>query len=236
MRTIILIRRGLVLAIVVAVMLALLVAGQQGASRAYALTYSGPMIIDCVGIDGLATTLDLDRDNTGIGEESARIEVHDGAGTLLLLFVNQLPLGTYTLGSSLYATAPAFNPITFRFYSEAGNGLSEVLAYEQSGACPGLPTAAPALMVPNEGTILIGWSQMQHAYVAPGGDVARDSAGNEISLPADDDGNGFDTYTVTGVKVVDGRTWVSIFLGSGNWGWVPLDSVTPITDLPEPEE
>ncbi len=77
---------------------------------------------------------------------------------------------------------------------------------------------------------------MQPAYASPGGDTARDNAGNDIVVPADADGNGFDTYVVTGVKVVDGRTWVSIFLGSGNWGWVPLDRVTPITVLPEPVE
>jgi hypothetical protein len=33
---------------------------------------------------------------------------------------------------------------------------------------------------------------------------------------------------VADVEQVNGRYWVGIFLGSEDWGWVPLDEVTPI--------
>jgi hypothetical protein len=98
------------------------------------------------------------------------------------------------------------------------------------GEAPEVST--PLLSVPNEGMIMITYSLQQPAYGQPGGAVARDASGTPVVLPKDADGNGFDTYVVTGVQEVDGQTWVSIFLGSGDWGWVPLDEVLVINPIP----
>lgn len=87
--------------------------------------------------------------------------------------------------------------------------------------------ASPGISVPNKGLIQIATWQTCPAYMSPGGEAIPG-----MLLPADADGNGFDTYVVTGSQVVDGETWVSIFIGSANWVWVPLDAVTPMTAMP----
>ncbi len=103
-------------------------------------------------------------------------------------------------------------------------------------ASPPPPLApSPGLAVPNEGMIQIGASQQQAAYDAPGGEVAEDSAGNPIGLPADAEGSGFDTYVVTDIQVAGGNVWLGIFMGSSTWGWVPYDGVTPMTNLDVPD-
>lgn len=80
----------------------------------------------------------------------------------------------------------------------------------------------------NLGLISISSSQAQMVYQSAGGDPIMNGS-TELFLPADADGNGFDTYVVTGVSTsADGRTWLSIWLGSTNFGYVPLDSVTVI--------
>lgn len=94
--------------------------------------------------------------------------------------------------------------------------------------CPAPPPLnPPGIPVPNKGLIQIGTWQAQPAYMSPGGEIIPG-----IVLPNDADGNGFDTYVVTGASTVDGRKWYSVFLGSANWGWVPADMVTPLTALP----
>lgn len=97
---------------------------------------------------------------------------------------------------------------------------------------PPPPVVLPGLTVPNEGVIQISTAQAQPAYAEPGGEIVQD--GGEVWLPADYDGNGFDTYTVTSVVLVDGKVWVSFFLGSQTFVWVPLSGVTPLTLLPDP--
>lgn len=89
------------------------------------------------------------------------------------------------------------------------------------------PPAVPGIPVPNKGLIQIGTWQAQPAYGSAGGEAVPG-----IVLPADADGNGFDTYVVTGSAVVDGETWYSLFLGSATWVWVPATNVTPLTELP----
>lgn len=87
--------------------------------------------------------------------------------------------------------------------------------------------------VPNRGMIMITAEQAQPAYTAPGGEVAKASDGADIILPYDWDSNGFDTYVVTEATDVGGRVWLSIFLGSEDFGWVPEDTVTAMTSLPQ---
>lgn len=103
---------------------------------------------------------------------------------------------------------------------------------------PGGPTSTPGsggggggFHIPQQGLIQISTSQQQPAYTSPGQGIAQTADGAQIMLPFDADGGGSDTYVVTRVATVNGRAWVEIFLGSANFAWVPLDSVTPLTPL-----
>ena len=93
---------------------------------------------------------------------------------------------------------------------------------------PVVPPAAPAISVPNKGEVMITSENSQFGYGAPGGEPARNPDGSGLWLPHDYDGNGFDTYTVTGSTEVDGETWLSIFIGNDTWVWVPEASVITI--------
>ncbi len=46
--------------------------------------------------------------------------------------------------------------------------------------------------------------------------------GNALFLPADSDHNGYDTYRVMDLQTVDGVVWIGIYIGSDNWGWLPV--------------
>lgn len=105
---------------------------------------------------------------------------------------------------------------------------------------PGGPTPTPGgggggggggFHIPQQGLIQISTAQQQPAYTSPGQGIAQTASGVQIILPFDADSGGADTYVVTRVATVNGRAWVEIFLGSANFAWVPLDSVTPLTPL-----
>ena len=94
-----------------------------------------------------------------------------------------------------------------------------------SVSCTPAAVAVPAMNIPHITDILIySWEQVV-AYGSPGGEPARLSNGAVIVLPQDYDGNGFDTYVVTDSTVIDGETWVSIFLGNESFAWVQLSQV-----------
>jgi hypothetical protein len=83
------------------------------------------------------------------------------------------------------------------------------------------------------GQIMITAGQSQPGLSAPNGGTAKATNGEDVILPYDHDGNGFDTYDVIDSTTVDNRQWVALFLGdSDNPVWVPVDQVTPLTSLP----
>ena len=89
------------------------------------------------------------------------------------------------------------------------------------------PVAPPvtSMNVPHVTDILIySWEQVV-AYDSPAGSPARLLNGTIIVLPQDFNGDGYDTYVVTDSTVVDGETWVSIFLGNESFVWVQLSQV-----------
>lgn len=85
--------------------------------------------------------------------------------------------------------------------------------------------------VPNLGLVMITGEQFQPAYSKPNGAVARGSDGAEIWLPADADGNWYDTYVIAEVIEVDGEIWLGLFVGNVNWAYVRLADVTVIVPI-----
>lgn len=111
-------------------------------------------------------------------------------------------------------------------YVLAGPGTWENLTvFEYGGNCESIdlgdwtcPSVA-AVDYPNKGEILISVA----APVTPYG-----AAGNyplSLTLPADYDGNGFDTYIITGSTTVADETWYSIWVGGVDYVWVPASQV-----------
>jgi hypothetical protein len=86
---------------------------------------------------------------------------------------------------------------------------------------PPPPPAGEQLTPPHLGLIQISTNQAQPTYFSSQGYIARYSNGNEIWLPHDYDGNGYDTYVVTGCEVgVNDDVFVEIFLGSSEYTFV----------------
>lgn len=77
----------------------------------------------------------------------------------------------------------------------------------------------PAVNYPNHGEILIRSNAPVVPYAAPG------EYAQAFTLPADYDGNGFDTYVITGTATVGGATWYSIWVGGEDYLWVPASQV-----------
>lgn len=82
-------------------------------------------------------------------------------------------------------------------------------------------------VVPNLGLVQIDTGNVQPVYDAPGGNAIL-VGGAALLLPHDADGSGYDTYNVTGIFEVDEETWIGIFLGGMNFGYVRLADVTPL--------
>ena len=82
--------------------------------------------------------------------------------------------------------------------------------------------------VPNIGAFLISVNDPQPVYDSPNGENVKIN-GMGLWLPADADGNGFDTYVVTESRVVDGVQWLAFFLGSAEYGWIQAVNVVPIS-------
>ena len=110
----------------------------------YAATFTGTVTFTCTDFgDTTPGTITFDRDNSGSGSENYRVEVTDGAGTIIFSLSTSRPVSTVTsLGIGVYSTAPQFNPITMTFISEAGNSLPEQIVSVQQGSCAGLPSFA----------------------------------------------------------------------------------------------
>jgi rare lipoprotein A (peptidoglycan hydrolase) len=76
----------------------------------------------------------LDRDNTGTGQETFRVTITDGQGTILHLAGGTYPLGNYfqnggTYQNNQFSAVPLDNIRIYTWASVAGNGLPEQIAY-----------------------------------------------------------------------------------------------------------
>jgi len=188
-------------------------------STAYANTYQGTVQITCTDFTAAGTGADvLDRDNTGSNAEHVRIDVFDGKGTVLYSLEFTNGLGSYAAGlinTTLYTTAPAYNPISVVVTSFAGNGLPEVVTNIGSGNCDGLPTYGSCLPLTTFAVVGDMPFNTQADY-APG----QPAAGVVINAG---------TYWVLGQD--ESHHFYKILLAC-QYLWVPVDSMQPSFQAP----
>jgi hypothetical protein len=133
--------------LITVLVLSIVVLGVVPFGSVSALTLSGfDPVMDCNGITiPDSYTFTYDRNNTGTGNEAVHITVVDGNGRELYSEAGAFPVGSFFSAppgvSVPYAQAPTMNPIIMRVYSDAGNGLPEVVVFEKWGECEGLPYA-----------------------------------------------------------------------------------------------
>lgn len=158
------------------------------------------------------------------------------AGETYWFMVSAATMQSGSWRRNMVNTAPTnstFNFVEYSF-SVGGGAWSTSTGHDQFEiwASPPVvpPTAVEGLSVPQIGMIQIDQFQTQPAYDSPNGNIIQDQNG-VIHLPHDFDNSFADTYVVTATQTVDGRVWVSIFLGNENFGWVPLDQVTALSYL-----
>lgn len=113
---------------------------------ANASVYLGTAEIDCTSVDMMGSGAHtLNRNTSGTGQETIRIEVTDGSGTMLFSLSYSNTLQTYAggIGDFTYTVPPTTNPITVRVISPAGNGHPEQIDFFAQGECVGLPYLTP---------------------------------------------------------------------------------------------
>ena len=93
-------------------------------------------------------------------------------------------------------------------------------------ACPMAAMPAP-IGYPNTGEFSISTASPVMAYDSAGGSPVRVADGAALFLPNDADGNGFDTYVITGSSEINGVLWYGFFMGNyDQYLWVMADDVT----------
>ncbi|MEP7291547.1 MAG: hypothetical protein ABI835_07170 [Chloroflexota bacterium] len=185
-------------------------------STAFAHTYNGIVEISCTAFNASGTGSDvLDRDNTGTGQEQVRIDVVDGAGTLLYTLTFEASLSSYSGGlipPTNYTAAPQYNPISVIVTSLEGNGLPEVVEVLGTGNCAGLPTfGASAGCIAYSGAVMGDMPFSTQAFYAPG----KEASGVVIN-PG--------TYLVLGTD--ESGQFYQIILACETL-WVPVGSMQP---------
>lgn len=76
----------------------------------------------------------------------------------------------------------------------------------------------------NTGEVTINAGANVPALGTPGGQVVE-LGGNPLLLPADADGNGFDTYIITDTQTINGVIYYGLFVGAPDSVWVRADQV-----------
>ena len=132
-----------------------------------------------------------------------------------------LPINIYVDGGHM-GTAAALS----QWYMTGPGVFNNVTLVETTGDLESLNLGnfnCPSYSIPNLGLVQINASAPIQPYGIPGLEMQN------FVLPADSDGNGFDTYTVTDVEFYNGEYWLGLYLGSGDWVYVPYSAVIPLT-------
>ena len=144
--------------LVVGGILLLLAAGLAGTHTVGAIANNSGVLTpgcDSVQID---MTYDVDRDNTGTGQEYHAYVVTDGAGTVLVAheYHDPVPSHYHDQFTRVYTTTPKVNPIVAKHISYAGNGFPEQVLYTNGVTCGTLPWVVGADQVPIPSTAVVG--------------------------------------------------------------------------------
>lgn len=202
------IRRLLIIGVVLMISLAAV------SSVIYASIYNGSVAFTCINADASGSGSHvLDRDNTGSGQEALRVDITDGAGTLIYTLTYSNVLGTFSggIGDFFYTTAPQYNPLTFTLTSLAGNGLSEQVDYVAQGNCDGLPTYGGTCLPLTADAVVGDMPFSTQAYYEPGKE-----ANGVVINPG--------TYWVLGAD--ESGAYYKILLAC-QYLWVPVNSMQP---------
>ena len=134
-----------------------------------------------------------------------------------------LPMDVYVDGA-LVGTADALG----QWYVTGPGAFNDVTLMETTGDLESVNLGSfncPNFGVPNLGLVQINATAGIQPYGMPGLEMQN------FVLPADFDGNGFDTYIVTDIELVDGEYWLGLFIGNGDWVYVPYSAVIPLTPI-----
>lgn len=190
----------------------------QGAAQAS--TYNGTVELTCTGWDAAGTGSHvLNRDNTGTGHEALRIDIRDGAGTLIYTLTFQNTLTTFAAGMGVdsYSTPPQYNPIVFTLTSLAGNGFAEQVDVRVEGSCAGLPGAPFAGPGVPAGFVLRGIACTTPVFDGPNGSAV---AGATVRQ-----GQTWYVKPTPSTPDVNGRRWTEIFVSGLQNGFIPAECV-----------
>ena len=97
---------------------------------------------DCDSVIVTHLAIFLDRDNTGIGNETFTLTISDGSGNVLSSSADSGMIGEAITAATRdfdYTIAPVSNPIHVLLVSDAGNGLPEQVIWNLTGNSPCLP-------------------------------------------------------------------------------------------------
>ena len=170
-----------------------------------------------------ATPVDVEIDADLAGEDLMAYAVCDGDDLEINITGGDLSIDVYESGAYV-GTADALG----KWYILGPGVFNDVTLMELGGDMQSLNLGSfncPSYGVPNLGLVQINATAGLQPYGMPGMEMQN------FVLPADFDGNGFDTYIVTDVELVDGEYWLGLFIGSGDWVYVPYSAVIPLTPI-----
>ena len=194
----------------------------EGTTPAGIFTYSTAVQV----INGTPVTrppLDVEIDADTAGEDLVAYAVCSGDDLEINTNGGDLPMDVYANGAYV-GTADALG----QWYITGPGAFNDVTLMELSGDMENLNLGSfncPSYGVPNLGLVKINATAGIQPYGMPGMEMQN------FVLPADYDGNGYDTYTVTEVTMVGDEYWLGLFIGSGDWVYVPYSAVIPLTPI-----
>lgn len=148
------------------------------------------------------------------------------AGATYGIFIDTSVGNNYTNGSNIYTNAQIEISTGVGFCSTFSSPIASrtwngtiYYDYDDGVIEPEPEEEVPAVNYPNRGEILISAGAPVVPYAAPG------EYAQAFTLPADYDGNGFDTYVITATATVGGATWYAIWVGGVDYLWVPASQV-----------
>lgn len=115
--------------------------------------------------------------------------------------------------------------VLFECSNTPGSNTVIDTCYGPYGSCPQTVQDYYRVDYPYLGLVQINAGAPVYPYGSPASEM------QSFSLPADYDGNGYDTYVVTDVTSVNGAYWLALWIGGEDYLWVPYDSVIALSSI-----